>query len=75
MPSQATPRRPQSGQADGAPLVYAVELWAEGGDALEQVLARASSLTLARAIFAAAKQEHPGRRIILRHGDRELDKA
>lgn len=75
MPSQTTPLRPQSSQADGDPLVYAIELWTNDGDAFEQVLARAGSLTLARAIFAAAKQEHPGRHIILRHGDRELDKS
>jgi len=75
MPSQTTPLRPQSGQADGDPLVYAIELWTDADGALEQVLARAASLTLARAIFTAAKQEHPGRRIILRHGDRELDKS
>lgn len=62
---------------DGAPsrradeLPYRVELWHDGGgDAVERVLARAVSAQLARAIFKAATDEHPGRRITLRRGNR-----
>ena len=50
-------------------LPYCVELWqAEDGGAIERVLARASSAILARAIFKAAGDSHPGRRITLRRG-------
>ena len=60
---------PQSGD-----LPYSVELWQDGERALiERVLARASSDTLARAIFKAAQTEHPERRITLRRGVRLID--
>jgi hypothetical protein len=49
-------------------LPYAVELWTLSRDAVERVLARASSASLAQAIFLAAQTEHLGRRITLRHG-------
>jgi hypothetical protein len=61
---------------DGKPsrleeLPYRVELWHDGkGDAVERVLARALNVQLARAIFNAAKEEHPARRITLRKGNR-----
>ena len=52
-------------------LPYRVELCSEGDrDAIERVLARAFNAALARAIFAAAMREHPGRRITLRRGPR-----
>ena len=56
-------------------LVYAVELWTPDSAALEQILARAASATLARAIFTAAQQEHPGRHIVLRQGDQVIDRT
>jgi hypothetical protein len=44
-------------------------LWqAEREDNIEQVLARALSAELARAIFKAATSEHPERRITMRKG-------
>ena len=53
-------------------LPYRVELWrtddTEG--AVERILGRAASAQLARAIFNAAAEEHPGRKITLRKGDR-----
>lgn len=52
-------------------LIYSVEVWESGdSNSVERVLARAFNLTLARAIFAAARDEHPNRRITLRHGTR-----
>jgi hypothetical protein len=52
-------------------LPFRVELWHDAGDdAVERVLARAASAQLARAIFKAAQDEHPERRITLREGNR-----
>jgi hypothetical protein len=57
----------------GERLPYRIELWdAERLDTIERVLARAASVTLARAIFKAALAEHPGRRITLRRGARVI---
>jgi hypothetical protein len=54
-------------------LPYAVELWSEDRQQAEKVLARAFRISLARAIFRAALDESPGRRIVLRHGDRIIE--
>lgn len=54
-------------------LPYAVELWAEDRKSVEKVLARAFRLSLARAIFRAALDENPGRRVVLRHGRRIVE--
>lgn len=52
-------------------LPYRIELWhVDDPDTVERVLARAVNARLARAIFDAARREHPGRRITLRHGSR-----
>ena len=52
-------------------LQYRIELWdAADPDSIERVLARAFSAALARAIFKAARVEHPDRRITLRRGKR-----
>jgi hypothetical protein len=52
-------------------LPYQVELWrADHHDSVERVLGRALNAPLARAVFKAAKQEHPERRITLRKGNR-----
>ena len=54
-------------------LVYRIELWEVApGRSVEQTLARALSIQLARAIFKAAQEEHPGRRITLRKRNRTL---
>ena len=49
-------------------LPYRVELWRGDGGAVERVLARAASVQLAHAIFRAAQQEHPDRRVTLSLG-------
>ena len=61
--------RPQPGDA----LPYHVELW-EAADrvSVERVLARASGIALARAIFTAALSERPDRRITVRRSRRIL---
>jgi hypothetical protein len=51
-------------------LPYRIELWhADGRDAVDRVLGRAVNATLASAIFKAAQQEYPERRITLRKGN------
>ncbi|HZQ00887.1 MAG TPA: hypothetical protein VFB13_15205 [Reyranella sp.] len=54
-------------------LPYRVELWHVDGHArVERVLARALSAQLAQAIFKAAQEEHPRRRITLSKGDQVI---
>ena len=55
-------------------LSYSIELWDEGRQSVERVLARAVSASLGHAIFTAAQNEHPGRYITLRHGSNVLAK-
>jgi hypothetical protein len=62
-------RSPASPNDDG--LSFVVELAGPDGGQ-PQLMARAASATLGRAIFEAASVEHPGRRIILRQGSRVL---
>ena len=57
--------------AEHEKLPYRIELWhAVDHHIVERVLARAFSAALARAIFKAARTEHPDRRITLRRGNR-----
>jgi hypothetical protein len=54
-------------------LPYRVELWHLDGTAtVERVLARAVSAQLAQAIFKAARDEHPQRRVTLSEGTRVI---
>lgn len=57
---------------DGESLPYCIELWKSGHGTVERVLARASQADLARAIFKAARDEYPERRITLRRGNRTI---
>lgn len=69
-PSRA--RAPETGGGTANRLPYAIELWNVRRTAPERVIARAANVALAQAIFKAAQAEHPGRRIVLRRGDRVL---
>jgi hypothetical protein len=52
-------------------LPFCIELRAATDHAaVERVLARASNAALARAIFKAAREEHPDRRVTLSRGTR-----
>jgi len=65
MPRSNRPSEPQK------QLSYRIELCdADNADIVERVLGRALSVTLARAIFSAARGEYPERRIRLRKGSR-----
>jgi hypothetical protein len=59
-----------AGESESLP--YSIELWDGPRKAIERELARASSAELGRAIFKAARTEHPGRRITLRRGKRMI---
>lgn len=51
-------------------LPFRVEIREDGA---ERILARASSAALARAIFKAAIEENPGRRIVLLRGENVVE--
>lgn len=72
MAQQDEPQTPPAASEDEG-LSYAVELWDEHHSGVEKILARAFRLSLARAIFRAALDENPGRRITLRHDGRVLE--
>ena len=61
--------------AQSEELPYKIELWREDGSEVETVLARAATISLARAIFTAAAEEHPGRRLTLRHASKLLEQT
>lgn len=46
--------------------IFAVEAWSADGNRLEETLATAGNLFLARAAFAEALRRYPERRILLR---------
>jgi hypothetical protein len=56
-------------------LPYTIELWDLTRSAPERVIARAASMVLARAIFAAAQTEHLGRRLVLRRGGKVVHES
>ncbi|HEY1961077.1 MAG TPA: hypothetical protein VGG69_01560 [Rhizomicrobium sp.] len=64
-------------EVDGHPsealdLPFRIELWDEDKRAVECVVARAHSATLARAIFKAACEQFPGRHLALWQGPEQL---
>ena len=63
------------GRSSGEQLEYSVELWDHDRSQMERVLGRASSAQLARAIFAAARTEHPERYLVLKLGNEVLADA
>jgi hypothetical protein len=67
--------RTEASEGDAEDLPYRIDLWDTRTRKVERVLARASRNTLARAIFKAAQQEYPDRRITLRRGARIIAEA
>lgn len=67
--------RPEASEGDDEDLPYRIDLWDTRSHKVERILARASRSTLARAIFKAAQQEYPDRRITLRRGTRVIAEA
>lgn len=69
MQDRIKPSRTSPSSTPPEELPYLIEVrQAADGETVEHVLARAASSQLARAIFTAAKGEHPGQRIVLRKG-------
>ncbi|HXS06250.1 MAG TPA: hypothetical protein VN723_05615 [Rhizomicrobium sp.] len=60
-------RKTQAPEGSDEELPFAVELWDEAGAKVQKILARASRLSLARAIYKAAIEENQERRITIRH--------
>lgn len=60
--------------ADREELPYTVEVWDEGEQALELVLAVTASASIGYAAFYAATREHPRRLIVLRHKNRVVSR-
>ena len=54
---------------------FRIDLWDDGDKRIEQVIAFASDLVVARAAYAAAVQAKPGKRITLRQRARVLDRS
>jgi len=48
-------------------LPYKVEIWDDGGDSVEQVLAVTANASIGYAAYYAATREFPDRKITLRH--------
>ena len=48
-------------------LTFAVEVWSLDGQRIDEVMARASHVMVARAAFDAAVRERPGRQVLLRN--------
>jgi hypothetical protein len=67
--------RPETTEGEEEDLPYRIELWDTRNRKVERVLARAARTVLARAIFKAAQQEYPERRITLRRGTRIIAEA
>jgi hypothetical protein len=65
--------RSAAGEINQPDLPYRIELCHD--DRFERVLALAAHAGLARAIFSAAKSEHPERIIILSRGDRVIARS
>ena len=71
MESKTKISRADAGDGGSEELPYRVELWhRDKRDSVERVLARALNAQLARAIFKAAQDEYPERRITIRKGSR-----
>jgi hypothetical protein len=56
-------------------LPYTIELWDVDKKGVERLLARAVNAALARAIYLAAREEHPERRITLSRGSRVISRS
>jgi hypothetical protein len=73
-PGKGQGRGTTLGKPDAKPakLPYTIELWDIDRKEIERLLARAASASLARAIFTAAREEHPERRITMSRGARVI---
>jgi hypothetical protein len=61
-------------QGEGDDLPYRVEVWDEGAEFVEQVVAVSVSAAIGYAAYYAATREFPGRNITLRHKSRVISR-
>jgi hypothetical protein len=68
-PDDSSPKYEPSGRSTGPreDLPYKVEIWNEGGSAVEQVVAVTANASIGYAAYYAATREYPDRHITLRH--------
>jgi hypothetical protein len=67
-PDPSKPKRERIARDDSprsTDLPFRIELWDDGRSAVERVVARAHSANLAQAIFRAACEQYPGRKVSL----------
>ena len=64
--AEMSPQQPEN-------LLFAVELWTEDDQNVDEVLARSSKIVIARAALDAAIADYPGRILTLRQGCRLID--
>ena len=70
--SKPTVEGADGGSSQNTDLPFRIELWDENRAAIECVLARAHSATLAEAVFRSACEQYPGRRLSLCRGSERL---
>ena len=70
-PDDSSSRYEPSGRSTGPreDLPYKVEIWNEGGSAVEQVVAVTANASIGYAAYYAATREFPDRYVTLRHHD------
>lgn len=61
-------------EPDFSDLQFRVEAWTADDRAIEEILAAANSLLIARGAYEAAVRLNPHRRILLRHGARVIER-
>ena len=54
---------------------YSIELFKQGGEGIEQVLARHADIRAARTIYRASVDQYPGRLVMLCDGGRVLTRS
>jgi hypothetical protein len=77
-PNPSKPKRERIARGDtrGSPdLPFRIELWDYDRNEVELVVARAHSANLAQAIFKAACEQYPGRRLSLWQGRERIAEA
>lgn len=68
-PSKANETRAAPDESSVSPdLPFRIDLWDAQGSEVERVVARAHTPNLAQAIFKAASEQYPGRRLTLWRG-------
>lgn len=73
--SVQTEDKDKQAELSGDPEVFLVAIWETDHHAPAQILGRAVTISLARAIFLAALNEYRGRRITISQGGQILEQS